>query len=86
MPTRVFPSFDTIMAGFPPISKAEGLPSAEPLIVTSVPTLPETGVIELIIGGVGGGGAVKTHTAPLLALSTGPPIKAVSPSALRDTA
>lgn len=50
MPTRLVPLFDTAIALTPPTLNAEGLLKFVPVIVTNVPTGPDEGVNELIVG------------------------------------
>ena len=78
MPTSVVPSFETAIAETPPIVNADGLLRFVPLIVTNVPTGPDNGLNDVIVGGDGG---MNTQAAPCPKLSTLPPTMAVLPSA-----
>ena len=51
MPTSVVPLFETAIAEVPPIVNAVGVLKLVPVIVTRVPTGPDEGVNELMVGG-----------------------------------
>ena len=51
MATKVLPSLEITIAGTPPIVNAVGLVKLVPDIVTKVPTVPEVGAKELMVGG-----------------------------------
>ena len=50
-PTNCVPEFDITTASLPPISKPVKLPKLVPVIVIKVPTGPDAGLNEVIVGG-----------------------------------
>jgi hypothetical protein len=51
IPTKVVPELETLIALTPPMLKAVGLVRLVPIIVTKVPTEPEDGENEVMVGG-----------------------------------
>jgi hypothetical protein len=50
IPTNCVPVFEITIAGLPPMLKAVGLLISAPVIVTKVPTGPDDGLKEVIVG------------------------------------